>query len=83
MDLNEFIADVESRHFRTGHDTGAHPSALFVWNLLRQHAGMERLTEDDLIMRHAVDKGWSFERMKDDYDRFETEMLRRKMREDY
>jgi hypothetical protein len=71
MNLQEFIEDVEKCHFRTGHDTGANHNALFVWNILRQYAGLEELTRDDLIKRHADDKGWTFEEMKEDYRQFD------------
>lgn len=71
MTLEEFINDVEACHFRTGHDTGANANALMIWNILRNWAGMESLTRDDLIQRHADDKGWSFEEMRQDYEDLE------------
>lgn len=67
MTLEEFIADVEACHFRTGHDTGANPCALMVWNILREWAGMQSLDRDDLIRRHAETDGKTFEEMKQDY----------------
>lgn len=73
MTLVEFIEDVERCHFRTGHDTGANPTALFIWNIVRGQAGMDMLTKEDLIQRHADDKGISLEAMQRDYammDRF-------------
>lgn len=67
MTLVEFIEDVEKRHFRTGHDTGSNPNALMIWNMVREVAGLERLTQDDLIRRHAESTGRTFEDMKEDY----------------
>lgn len=71
MSLIEFIEDVEKCNFRSGHDTGANSNALMVWNILREWAGMERLTSDDLIQRHADDMGLTLEQMKEDYRRLE------------
>ena len=70
MNLQEFIEDVEACNFRTGHDTGANPCALSVWNSLRAYAGLERLTQDDLIQRHADDHGISLDEMKEEYQKF-------------
>lgn len=67
MDLLEFIEDAESRFFRTGHDTGANPCALSVWNHLRSYAGLEDLTQHDLMMKHAEDKGWTEAEVTADY----------------
>ena len=46
--LKQFIADVEASHFRTDSDTGANWHAMFMWNLVRQHAGMKPLENKDL-----------------------------------
>ena len=67
MTLQEFIEDVEKCHFRTGHDTGAAHNAMFIWNIVRNWAGMDCLETDDLIQRHADEKGWTLEEMKEDY----------------
>ena len=47
-ELLEFIRDVEASHFRTDHDTGAQEHALFIWNIVRQKAGLPRLRKSDL-----------------------------------
>lgn len=47
-ELRDFIRDVEDAHFRTVDDTGANHNALFVWRLVRQFAGLEPLTMEDL-----------------------------------
>ena len=47
-DLIEFIADFESRFMRTESDTTANPNALFVWNIIRERAGLPRLNRVDL-----------------------------------
>lgn len=44
----EFIKKVEGDHFRTVGDTGAHPNAMMIWNRVRQHVGLARITIDDL-----------------------------------
>lgn len=51
MDLLEFINKTERDHFRTHQDVGANWNALFVWNQLREFAGLPRLTKHDLIRR--------------------------------
>ena len=61
--LLEFIADVESRHFRTQYDTGANINTMIVWNMLRKFAGLDELTRDDLRQRYADEKGWTLEQM--------------------
>ena len=43
-----FIKEVEKAHFRTKADTGANSNALMIWNMVRQHAGLRRLTLEDL-----------------------------------
>lgn len=63
MELMEFIEQTEKSHFRTASDTGANPNALFIWNLLREHAGLPRLTKDDLMHRHAELTGESYEEL--------------------
>lgn len=42
------IKDVESRHFRTCHDTGANSCAMIVWNTFRVNLGLSRIDRDDL-----------------------------------
>lgn len=54
MDILEFIDQTEGSYFRTHHDTGANMNALFIWNQLREFAGMPKLTKRDLIQR-AID----------------------------
>lgn len=71
QELLEFILKVEKSSFRTGHDTGANPCALSVWNQLREYAGLSRLTQYDLMMRHAVDMGWTEEEAFEDYAQME------------
>ncbi len=44
----EFIADVEARYFRTQTDIGANLNAIFIWNLVRQKAGLTKIDIDDL-----------------------------------
>lgn len=66
MNLRQFIEGIESRHFRTASDTGANPNALFVWNILREHAGLPRLTRDDLMQKHADEIGMTIEEMRED-----------------
>jgi len=63
----ELVADVESRHFRTGHDSGAAPGVLFIWNIVREYAGLEPITRDDLIQRHADELGMTLDEMRKDY----------------
>lgn len=46
--LEEFIQSVERDHFRTVHDSGAHPNSLMIWNRVRIFAGMHELTRSDL-----------------------------------
>ena len=70
--LEDFIQRVEGSFFRTGHDWGANPNALLVWNLVREHAGMDRLTRDDLIRRHAETDGKTFDEIKVDYEKFDA-----------
>jgi len=53
MTLEEFIVDVEACHFRTNGDTGANKNALFIWNIVRNWAGMDCMEEDDLHKRYA------------------------------
>lgn len=71
MNLIEFIADVEECHFRTVHDTGAHPNAMFLWNILREYAGLDSLDEHDLHMNHAKLTGKSLEEIIADYREYE------------
>ena len=66
MTLVELIEDVESRHFRTNMDTGANSNALFVWNIVREYAGLPRITRTDLSQRHADDRGVTLEEQLED-----------------
>jgi hypothetical protein len=52
-ELTSYMADIESRMFRTNQDVGANSNALMVWNTLREHAGLPRLTRDNLRQRHV------------------------------
>lgn len=54
MTLAEFVEDVEKCHFRSAYDTGANQNALFIWNIVRQKAGLPHLDLDDLIERYHV-----------------------------
>lgn len=54
MDLLEFIEKTEQEHFRTHWDIGGSFNARFVWNQLREFAGLPRLTKHDL-MRRTID----------------------------
>lgn len=72
MTLEEFIADVEECHFRTAHDTGANLNAMFVWNIVRNWAGMDSLDIDDLHRNHARIDNKTYEEVKADYDRYEA-----------
>lgn len=44
----EFIAEVESKHFRTDADTGANQNAMMIWNIVREYVGLSRLRVQDL-----------------------------------
>lgn len=44
----DFILEVESKYFRTNEDVGANQNALFIWNLVREQAGLPRLEMKDL-----------------------------------
>lgn len=44
----DFVKMVEAYHFRSTGDTGAHPNAMMIWNIVRRHVGLPRLTEEDL-----------------------------------
>lgn len=46
--LEEFIQDSEAKWFRTASDVGANTNALFVWNRVRDFAGLPALTNQDL-----------------------------------
>ncbi len=46
--LLAMIEDVEKAHFRTVNDTGAHSTAMLIWNIVRKHAGLSPLTLADL-----------------------------------
>ncbi len=46
--LLSFIKSVEDNHFRTDTDTGANLNALFIWNRIREYAGLEPLRLEDL-----------------------------------
>lgn len=55
QDLLALVERVEKAHFRTHQDTGANPCALMVWNIVRQEAGLPRLTSRDLMVRALTD----------------------------
>lgn len=44
----ELIADIESRLFRTIHDTGSGINTLCVWNAVRRNAGLTGIRLSDL-----------------------------------
>jgi hypothetical protein len=46
--LLDLIDDVERSHFRTGSDSGAQDNALFIWNCVRDKAGLPALSRADL-----------------------------------
>jgi hypothetical protein len=46
--LLTFIERVERAHFRTVEDTGSNLNALLIWNAVREHAGLPRISRDDL-----------------------------------
>ena len=48
FDPDKLIKHVESKHFRTNQDTGAHPSAMLVWNEVRSFFKLPSLKKDDL-----------------------------------
>lgn len=68
---HKFIESTEAAHFRTPYDTGANMNALFIWNLVRDFAGMDRLTLKDLQLR----AGYSDEQMA------ENERMKRELNE--
>jgi len=53
MTLLEFIEDIESRFFRTNSDSGAGHNTLFIWNMVREKAGLPKLTAADLRQRQV------------------------------
>lgn len=68
LSLVDFIKDVEAANFRTNSDTGANDNALFVWNILREYAGMPKLTHDELRQRQvdtSSDKTLTVESLKE------------------
>lgn len=46
--IREFIKEFEASHFRTIHDTGATFQTMFLWNMVRNKAGLPRLEWTDL-----------------------------------
>lgn len=57
MELNlEFIKDIESKYFRTALDTGAQEGARFIWNIIRNNAGLESLRQKDFPVWDATKK---------------------------
>jgi hypothetical protein len=46
--LKKVIANMEGRHFRTEHDTGAHDFAMLIHNYYRFMAGLPFITKKDL-----------------------------------
>ncbi len=65
--LQEFIADVESRLFRTATDIGANLNALLVWNELREFAELPELTFQDLEAKNPEVAEWK--RIRERYER--------------
>lgn len=65
MNLVEFIQDAERKYFRTESDTGANPNAMFVWNRVREYAGLPILTRENLFENHAALTGESIEEIKE------------------
>lgn len=61
----EFIRKVEDAHFRTNEDTGAHPNALMIWNIVRAHIGLPALSANDLPA--FCDEHKKYHVIKDDY----------------
>lgn len=47
----EFISQIEELYFRTQSDTGITENGLFIWNLIRSHAGLKNLKVEDLPER--------------------------------
>lgn len=54
-ELLELIDRIERSHFRTHQDTGANSNALLIWNIVREAAGLPRLTLRDLAERALKD----------------------------
>lgn len=44
----EFIKKTEAAYFRTNTDTGANWNAMFIWNVVRKHLGLQPLKLEDL-----------------------------------
>ena len=46
--LIEFIGSFEESHFRSDSDTGANPSAMLLWNMVRHRVGLPQIGPEDL-----------------------------------
>jgi hypothetical protein len=64
-DLQIFIENMERSYFRTNEDTGANLNALFIWNLVREYAKMEKLAWEDLPAHCKVHN--TYHVIKEDY----------------
>jgi hypothetical protein len=74
-DLQNFIAAIEAAHFRTDEDRGANTNALFIWNRVREFAGLPELKRVDLPAYcfkhetyHPIREGYGCERKTDKKD---------------
>lgn len=56
--LRKLIKQVEADHFRTDQDSGANSLVMMVWNNVRIHAGLPRLTREDLPTWDPVKKAY-------------------------
>lgn len=57
-ELLAILKEVEAAHFRTVHDTGAHPNANIVWNALRRRLGLPYINREDLPVWDAERNGY-------------------------
>lgn len=48
VQLRALVDQVETAHFRTVDDTGANECAMLIWNIVRQAAGLSRITKANL-----------------------------------
>lgn len=56
--LPNFIAQVEKDYFRTDKDVGANFNTLFIWNLVREFAGFNKLKLENLPSYCEVHDDW-------------------------
>lgn len=61
----DFVSRVEQAHFRTDEDTGANPSVLMIWNMVRRHFGMSNLLRENLPAYCATHD--TYHKIKPDY----------------